>query len=180
MDIEARINFPDNESMPPLMVAVFAHWRAARDGKALPAWTDYHLDALPSEAVPWCAVVDVISDPLDFKYRFFGTKRWEMQGDEFTGRSVREIQPASFAEKAFGELRTVVERKQPIHVATMCLPPHEDPVHFDVLRLPLGDDGEGVRHVVTFTAGGPNFHKVYGIFGTEVPGHMMRRNGLRR
>ena len=151
------------------MTEVFAHWRDAGAGNVLPAWKDFHLDQLPPEAVPWCAVMDVAFDPLDFTYRFYGTARKQLQGDEYTGRSVRDLQPARFAQKAFEELCDVVERAAPLHFTTVFGKSGASSGQYHSLRMPLSDDGKMIHHVVTFTEGGPNFRQIHEAFGTDAP-----------
>lgn len=91
------------------------------------------------------------------------------QGREYTGQSIKSIEPPSFAEKGFAELRAVYEKRAPVHVITRWLVRDAEETRYDILRVPFCD-GEGtVTQILTLTVGGPNFHRVYDMFGTKEP-----------
>ncbi len=169
MEITSAIDAPKPENMPPLMADVFEFWqRLGRDG-LVPGWSGFRLDEMPLRALPWCAVMDVHLDPLDFIYRFFGTARRHMQGREYTGQSVRSLEPQKFADKAFHELRTVYERKAPFHVSTVWSADGAQNANYDILRVPFCGDDNTVTQILTLTIGGPNFHRIYEAYGTQAP-----------
>ena len=62
-------------------------WENLRRGRLAPAWKDIDLIKLPLFMVPSTVVVDVIEDPLDFAYRFFGTNHTTTHGYDLTGKS---------------------------------------------------------------------------------------------
>jgi len=64
------ISKPTDVELPPEMAAVFAYWQSLRAGRVAPVWREFDFFALPSHLIPWCAVVDVTYDPIEFTYRF--------------------------------------------------------------------------------------------------------------
>jgi hypothetical protein len=169
MEVSATLQQPSGESMPPLMGEVFAAWQRICGDRAMPLWLDFHLDEISPKALPWCAVVDVTYDPLDFIYRFYGTRRRQMQGSEYTGRSVKEIQPPKFAEKACKELGYVLERRAPVHIVTNCTSSLDNPIIYDILRAPFCNEDQVITQILTLVVGGPNFSRVYEMYGTRAP-----------
>lgn len=59
---------------------LYSYWNSRRDGAFAPAWARFDWTCLPPQLIPRCAVVDVKRNPLDFVYRFWGTRRTSVQG----------------------------------------------------------------------------------------------------
>jgi hypothetical protein len=169
MKITATLQQPNVETMPPLMGEVYAYWQRICGDHHMPQWTNFHLDELPPKALPWCTVVDIKYDPLDYIYRFYGTLRREMQGAEYTGLSVKTIQPPSFAEKACKELDYVLERKASVHIVTSSPQPPASPIVYDILRVPICNKEQVITQILTLVVGGPNFSRLYEMYGTQAP-----------
>lgn len=140
---------PKHGRLPGDLNGLFAHWEAARGGAFAPAWPAFDLDALPTRLIAWFAVVEVVRDPLDFVYRFWGAERTRLQGRDYTGLSVREFRPLAIAKKAFGEYARVAEERTPIHLSTYGMTDQKgEPFSYHLLRLPFSNDGQTVDHVL--------------------------------
>ena len=50
---------------------VLSRWGSLRNGRVAPSWSDFDRLALPASVTPYCAVVDVKFDALDFICRFW-------------------------------------------------------------------------------------------------------------
>lgn len=103
---------------------------------------------LPSDVIPWCAVVDVIREPRDYVYRFWGTARARFQGHDYTGTSIRCVEPERVSEKIWREYELVVEKAAPVYFVTSGdgkSEPSQTRYHF--LRLPFGESG-AVRQIL--------------------------------
>src|SRR5215469_5086608 len=71
----------------PTLVALHRYWDGKRGGRMMPSRRD--LD--PSEIVkllPHIYMVDVLRDPLRFRYRLIGTAICAFLGRDYTGRAV--------------------------------------------------------------------------------------------
>jgi len=122
---------------------VFAYWSRLRGDRDMPAWSDCDWMALPPGVIPWCAVVDVRQEPLDFVYRFWGTARTAFQGHDYTGWSIADVSPKTVSEKILGEYRMIYEERKPVYFETVYAEDGVDaPFNYHFLRLPFGpDDG---------------------------------------
>ncbi len=123
---------------------------------------------LPLASIPWCSVVDVVHDPIDFIFRFWGSARTNLQGRDLTGLSVRELRPEEFARMVFLHDAQVVEVKQPIHSVTRFETAHDDPGTCEFLRLPFSDDGETVSAIMALSSyNEAGIRAMHQIFGTK-------------
>lgn len=140
---------PKHGRLPSDLDGLYTHWEAARGSAFAPAWPTFDLDALPASLVAWFAVVEVVRDPLDFVYRFWGAERTRLQGRDYTARSVRDFIPVSIADKAFAEYARVVHEKTPIYLPTYGMTDQKgEPFSYHLLRLPFSNDGQAVDHVL--------------------------------
>lgn len=128
------------------------YWNSLRGERFAPGWRDFDLMRLSSKIIPYFTVVDVERDPLDFIYRFWGTRHVEAKGRELTGKSVRALRPPEVAEAIFEQYRQVVEARAPmaflhrIHGAGMQLPLMQT-----TLRMPLSNDRATIDKVVCYS-----------------------------
>ena len=94
------------------LASIFDQWNELRGNCFAPNYADFELNDLDNEILPYCAVVDVLPDGLNFKYRFWGTALVEITNLEMTGKYAQDLKPKSLAEagvKAYAdvlELRT--------------------------------------------------------------------------
>ena len=123
---------------------VLDHWDTLRDGRFAPAWTEFHLDELDPAIVPWCNAVDVIDGGADFRYRFWGTMRTEVQGQEMTSKSVRDLWPPELSESITAEYLALLERRRPTWFDTRASAGEKHETRYQFLRLPFSSDGETI------------------------------------
>ncbi len=125
---------------------VLAYWESKRGAAFAPALGTFRLDELPTRAVPWCSVVDVVAEPLDFIVRFWGSARRELLGREITGMRISAgDNKASMA--AFEQNVMVVERRRPIYFKTTARYGQNEVLEYGSLRLPLSGGGEFVDKI---------------------------------
>jgi hypothetical protein len=92
-------------------------------------------------------LVDVLRDPLRFRYRLCGTNIVARAGFDLTGRFVDEHPEPQFRDFALARYRNVVETAAPLHGL-------RDEVldqrtrRYEVLMLPLSSDGASVDMVL--------------------------------
>jgi len=93
-------------------------------------------------------VVDVLTDPLQLKYRFWGTANVKVKGVEMTGRLVDEF-PGRRAAIAKEEYHRVISERRPMAFLDRLVLPERSGGRFSsraafdqiTLRLPLSNDG---------------------------------------
>ncbi len=76
-----------SEALRPL----FQYWLAACGDKSLPARADIDPVEMPIQLLPNVVLVDVVPEPLRFRYRIVGTAVAQMLGEDWTGYFVDEI-----------------------------------------------------------------------------------------
>lgn len=97
----------------PMLRRLYAYWDDKRGGREFPGRSD--IDPLEMRfALGNVSLIDVLYDPLRFRYRLHGSIIAERLGVDMTGRFVDEIvEPdrRTFVEENF---RTVVSTRQPL------------------------------------------------------------------
>jgi hypothetical protein len=120
----------------PMLRRLYAYWDERRGDRAFPARAD--IDPLDMGfALGNISLVDVLHEPLRFRYRLHGSIIVERIGIDMTGRFVDDI--AEPDRRAFVEenFRTVVDTRAPLarrgHRVL-----DQRPWNFDSIILPLG------------------------------------------
>ena len=142
---------PDPQILPPDYLDLLAYWESRRDGRIAPHWNNFHLDKISLSVLQVSAVLDVLHDPLDFVYRFWGTSKTLQMGYDLTGKSVRNVKPQESAEKLFAEFEAFLTRKSPTVFVTRMME-QEDKSEYIYFRLPLSSDDRTIDHI--FSVGG--------------------------
>ena len=129
--------------------AVLAYWDDRRGGRLAPAWDDINLIELPPALIPRMCVIDVVPEPLEFRYRFWGTQITGMHHYDLTGRSVRNLTPAAYADAIFQQYAAVMEERAPRAFITE-VPLDDGRVTFyATIRLPLSSDGTTIDKLMS-------------------------------
>ncbi len=140
-DFEAEIAHDER------LLSFYRYWNGKRRGRSMPARADL---AVP-ELKPWLGYVNLVEvshDPLDFRYRVFGTHIAQAIGIDLTGQWISQ-NPGGVAELRRG-YEEVVERKSPLYQI------HETDRFKGAYRhhrilLPLSDDDETVNMVLVLS-----------------------------
>jgi hypothetical protein len=133
----------------PNLQVMLEHWRGLCDGRFAPPRDAFDPVAVPAQILPNIMMVDVRTDPRDFTYRYWGTGVVDLHGDDLTGKSVRDIRPAAFAEMVWQQYEEVVETKAPGLYLHKVPAKHGSLRNHAILRLPFSSDGEAVDIVMS-------------------------------
>ncbi|MDD9879072.1 MAG: hypothetical protein OXR84_16700 [Magnetovibrio sp.] len=140
-----RFDDPDYQSC-------YEHWLTIKGEGWAPAWRDWQWMALPLDLIPYFLVVDVIDDPPDFVYRFWGSAYVNMHGIDMTGRSVNEIRSPVTARNTFEQYAEVVACREAIGAVYAIQTGEHEIQHVQTsLRMPMSNDGRRVDHIVTYS-----------------------------
>ncbi len=137
---------------------LIAYWRSKHRGDKLPARRDIE----PADLKPILAqmlLVDVLREPLDFRYRLAGTLSYDIFGYDLTGKRVREVEPAEWAQAVWESLATIVRTRDPQYVRLDFETPEGNRRSYRVLRLPLAEDGETVDCIMLLSDFGLDAHE---------------------
>jgi hypothetical protein len=126
----------------PGLLRLYDYWATRRRGRSFPARAD--LDPVEfSFALGNVTLIDVLYDPLRFRFRLVGSLMAQRMGWDLTGKMVDEIPDVQYRDSVIQGFRKVVELRRP----NMTLYEREvnrKPRRFEVLRLPLAADGETI------------------------------------
>lgn len=126
----------------PNLRRLYDYWESRKRGRRYPARSD--IDPVEfSFALGNVTLVDVLYDPLRFRFRLMGTLMAQRAGFDLTGRMVDEVPVPDYRDFLLGAYRHTVETGEPntvLHEQTI----QGKPFEFEVLRLPLAEDGEHI------------------------------------
>jgi hypothetical protein len=127
----------------PDLRRLYDYWHARRKGRRYPARAD--IDPVEfSFALGNVTLVDVLYDPLRFRFRLMGTLMAQRAGIDLTGRMVDELPVPVYRDLLLEAYRTTIRTGEPntmLHEQTVQGRVYE----FEVLRLPLAEDGETIN-----------------------------------
>ena len=119
--------------------SVYDYWCRIRGERELPARGDIS----PQDTAVYLArvmLIDVSHQPLDFVYRVFGSGIARAAGKDYTGKSVRQLEPAEFAGLIWRQYLDVVNQRTPCLHGIM-LSAGARFLRYQRLTLPLSSDG---------------------------------------
>ena len=137
----AQLSIPD-------FVKIYDLWDELRGEKFAPPWSKVELIKFPLRRIPYCVVVDVIPDPLDFVYRFWGTKITNLHRKDMTGQSVRQIGSPEAGETLYQQYAKALATRSPTAFVNQLTSASGMFTEELILRLPLSSDGEQINHFI--------------------------------
>ncbi len=166
MEYIAEPKNPYQVSLQETVTDVLDYWDSRRGNLFAPNWGQFKLDELPPQAVPWCSVLDVKHEPLDFVFRFWGSGRAQVLGQEVTGKSLTSVVDSNIAKSTFDQNVMTMEQRVPLFFDTVAAPEYGDKVSYGVLRLPLSSDGTNVDKIFTISFNPDVRDQLHSVFGT--------------
>lgn len=148
---------------------VFAHWRSVRDGAFARSWARFRLEDLPPKAVPWCSVLDVLENPLDFVVRFWGSARRDLYGHEITGKRLSAGTTNPVSSTMFEQNALVVRTRAPKFFRAFARREGGFELEYGFLRMPLSDDGKRVTKIFSISYYPELKDELHNLHGTLAP-----------
>ncbi len=176
-EFDRTVISPTAEDLSGMLSVVFSRWNEVRGADWAPTWFGFSLENLPPKVIPWCVAVNVEHDPEDFVYRFWGTERARLQGQELTGRSVSEFEPASMSRTLRQEYAQVVETRSVFLIRKRHTTLSGLALGFESLRLPLSDGDADTAVILSIARSETLTRENYRYFGTEPPLSLSGRGG---
>ena len=131
----------------PVNQASLSYWILKRGDRLMPS----RCDLFPPEMIaflPNIILLDVLQEPLDFRYRLVGTKiTLQMLYTDNTGKTMRELvsKGQGPGSKIFGNCQQAVETRRPVAAKTPYVGKNSDFKSTEDIILPLSVDGETVN-----------------------------------
>ncbi|WP_299378046.1 PAS domain-containing protein [uncultured Kiloniella sp.] len=142
--MQARSSFDNSLCLEAShLVKLFDYWQSLPRAKELPTRADIDPQAIPS-LLPYCELIDVHHDPLDFEYRLVGTLIDEISTQSYTGLRISEIPTQNPPSLMFALYERVLQEKKPVRTIlpyTGILPGIKD---VESIVLPLSGNGDDV------------------------------------
>jgi hypothetical protein len=136
----------DLQLASPILQRLYRDWDDRRRGRCLPARSDF--DVLELKYILGnLNLLDVLGDPLRFRYRVHGTNNVRRLNLDMTGKTVDQYPNPTYVRRVHGSFTEVVETRAPkcdVGVEEV----NDKYVSFEALILPLSDDGEGVHRIM--------------------------------
>jgi hypothetical protein len=139
----------------PRLREAYIYWDGKRQSKLMPSRGDIDPIEIP-RLLPYVVLIDVLREPLDFRYRLVGTQACVIMRRDFTGQIFSEI-PGNGQESARWQgCEAVVSSKAPMYWQIPYLGPERFPRQYENVSLPLSKDGINVTmifNVISFERG---------------------------
>jgi len=122
---------------------LYAYWEGLRRGREFPARRD--IDPLDFRyALGHVILLDVLYQPLRFRFRLHGTALTLRAGYDMTGKMADELPNAKNRRMLIERCRSVVEGRRPVAATDNRLLLARNPLPYEVLWLPLSEDGSTI------------------------------------
>ena len=128
-----------------------AYWHSKRRGRPMPARRDLDPIEIP-HLLPWVLLIDVLCDPLDFRYRLIGTEVVAVSRRDFTGFRFSELAGKGPESVLWDNCLTVVRTRAPFSRRPPYIGPCDDVLSGQNLLMPLSSDGETVDMIFQLIA----------------------------
>ena len=128
-----------------LFAAAHEHWLNIRGPeRTWPCVQDLDPVDIPAPLLPCSELVEVLTEPLDFRYRLIGTAIYEISRSSYSGLSLRQIPTQAPPSRMFDFFVLAYRRKVPLCARLPYVGPDKFVDTIRNLLLPLGDENDTV------------------------------------
>ncbi len=134
------------------LLDMFELWSARRGDRPMPLRADMTPEAMKRH-LGWLHLIDVSYDPLDFRFRLYGSSIAELLGKDSTGKTFSEAFPEPFLSQVRPAFEYSVKNVAPLLLSSTGAGANKDFIAVTSLLLPLSDNGDVVdvilvRHTI--------------------------------
>lgn len=130
----------------PELRRLYDYWKARRGGRRYPGRLD--IDPVDIKyALGNVSLVEVVGDPPRFRWRLVGSQLAHRLGNDMTNQWVDEYPNQGYREYLIGSYHKILKTGEP----TLALNERDiegKPRRFEVLRLPLAEDGQTINMIL--------------------------------
>ncbi|GAB2179103.1 PAS domain-containing protein [Dongia sp. agr-C8] len=143
LDDPALAAIEANDLRSPVTRAGYEYWLRKKGDRAFPARSDFDPLLEQPKLSRNMVLVDVERDPLDFRYRYIGTRVRENMNAEWTGKRMSEIPMQRAPNPIWQHHLWVLEHRMPRFYRPAYLGPFKEFKFIESAQLPLGaEEGE--------------------------------------
>ena len=134
------------ETAPPLL-SLLDYWNELRQERPFPTYQEI----LPENLLPWLGQINLLDvlDPIDFRYRVYGSKLVEVSHYELTGKLLSELTKQQ-QEVVWNSYCDTARTGHPLVTLVEPTEPQREYIAFSRLILPLGDENGKVTALLVF------------------------------
>jgi hypothetical protein len=139
----------------PRLREAYLYWDAKRRDRLMPTRSDIDPVEIP-RLLPYVILIEVVREPLDFRYRLIGTQARDIMRQDFTGKCFSEIRGKGKESALWYGCEAVVRSKAPISEKTPYVGPERFLRNCENVLLPLSNDRVNVTmifKVISFERG---------------------------
>jgi hypothetical protein len=141
---------PSPTSMPKALVDFKAYWDRKRGERSMPARAD--IDPLDlREHLGWILITELVGETRRLRYRLVGSEIAKRLGRDSTNKYLDELYPAPDHDGVASSFHQVVTSRRPMRMTGEILLSRRTWLTFEVLNLPLSQNGVDVNMIVTRT-----------------------------
>lgn len=142
--VELRLDDPELDS--DLRLAL-DYWRRKRAGRLAPQRADIDpVDIAP--VLPRVMLVDISTDPIDFRFRLSGTGIFRIHGAELTNRRARDLEPPAYGALIHRHYGEALTRRVPV-AHRLLIECQTRRSAYQRIILPLSEDGLVINRLMT-------------------------------
>jgi len=133
----------------------YGYWLSKREGRLMPSRSDIDPVEIPA-LLPYVMLIDVVPEPLDFRYRLIGTAARNIMRRDYTGLLFSELAGKGAGSVLWHGCELVVRSKMPISMSPPYVGAEPSLKECENVLLPLSDDRVGVTmifKVISFERG---------------------------
>jgi hypothetical protein len=142
--------FDPSSLAAPHLKEAYAYWQGKLKGRAMPSRRDIDPVEMP-RLLPYVMLIDVMAEPLDFRYRLVGTEMRAISRRDYTGLRFSEVPGKGRGSVVWDNCETVVTTKAPFSRR----PPYVGPERItrcENVLLPLSENGAEVSMILKVVA----------------------------
>jgi hypothetical protein len=142
--VELRL---DDPALCADLKAALDYWHLKRGPRLAPCRAD--IDPVEiAPLLPRVMLVDVSTDPLDFRFRLAGTGLFKIHGAELTNKRALDLEPPAYAALIHRLYCDTLARRAPL-AHRLLIEVETRRSHYMRVILPLSEDGETINRLMT-------------------------------
>lgn len=138
---------PMPRAKPGAIDNALAYWQRIRGKREMPARADLHPGDIP-KLLPYIILMDVLHDPLDFRFRLIGTEIDRIVARNYKGVKLSELPDKRAPNPIWQHHQETVETRAPVRKELSYIGPDGDVRRIEHCLMPFSSDGKAVDQLL--------------------------------